>query len=516
MNKIFRVNVKRFILYPFFFYLIFFLHSSSYPAAITLKTIKVSISDTVASNGSVINIPVIVDDLTDLDVTAFSINIRYDSTILKWNEPIRGGTISAGLGGVDNGNYSIINEGGRYVANIGKINGASASAVSGDGVFIFLNFIVLNKPLGTSTNIMIEEIKLQSSTYGTYPANISNGKFLIAQKIVTTVEKGVDSINFSFSDNSKIKIQLTSGSITGRTINVTDYGYHTPVGYKNLENFDSVIGYYEIVSDVKESFEAKLTFSYTNNLSGKSGINEEDLIIAKYNFNSSLWEPCITNKDTVNNIMYVNINSFSIWALTDRKEPLLKWESNFKLITYNVFFNYTNQANLMWQSNLEILGFEIQRSLDNIEFENIGYVKGGGTSSSNLEYEFIDNNLKSNKYYYRLKQIYFDGSYEYSNALIFELPVPTTHKLNNAYPNPFNSGTVIGFEIAQADHVLLKIYDVSGREIINLIDEFKPYGYYSVKWDGKNKYGIPISSGVYICVLRIGEFMSAKKLTIVR
>ena len=510
MNKIFRINLKSFILISFFFYLTIFLNSSLYPAAI-----KVSIPDTVANVGRVINIPVIVDDLTGLDVTAFSINIRYDSTILKWNEPNNGGTISAGFMIANNGNYGIINEGGRYIASVGKINGASASAVSGGGVFIYLSFTVLDKPLGTSTNIIIEEVKLQSIS-GNHPVNLSNGKIFIAEKIVATIEKGVDSLNFNFSDDSRIKIKLTSGNMTGRTINVTDYGNQIPIDYKNVENFRSVIRYYEIVSDIKESFEAKIIFSYPNNLLEKSGISEEDLIIARYNFNSSLWEPMITNKDTINNIIYLNINSFSIWSLTDRNDSLLEWESNFKLISYNVFFNYNNRANLIWESNLEILSFEIQRSLDNIKFENIGYVKGGGTSPGNLEYEFTDNNLKSNKYYYRLNQIYFDGSYEYSKAIVFEVPAPTTHKLNSAYPNPFNSGTVIGFEVARPDNVSLKIYDVSGKEMTNLVDEFKPYGYYLVNWDGKNSYGIPLSSGVYICVLRIGKFMSAKKLTIVK
>jgi spore germination protein YaaH len=88
--------------------------------------------------------------------------------------------------------------------------------------------------------------------------------------------------------------------------------------------------------------------------------------------------------------------------------------------------------------------------------------------------------------------------------------LPAGFALGQNYPNPFNPTTVINYQIPVSGKVSLKIYDLLGKEVANLVDEEKAAGSYSVEFTGK------ISSGVYFYTLRAGEFAETKKMTILK
>jgi len=92
-------------------------------------------------------------------------------------------------------------------------------------------------------------------------------------------------------------------------------------------------------------------------------------------------------------------------------------------------------------------GFEVQRSTINIEYEKIGYVAGFGTTTDPKAYTFTDTDVSAGSYTYRLKQIDFDGSYEYSPELSVEVIPPIGYSLEQNYPNPFNPSTNIKYSI---------------------------------------------------------------------
>ena len=69
---------------------------------------------------------------------------------------------------------------------------------------------------------------------------------------------------------------------------------------------------------------------------------------------------------------------------------------------------------------------------------------------------------------------------------------PTNYKLSQDHPNPFNPTTIINYQLPEDNFVTLKIYDVLGREVAKLVDEFNPAGYYEVTFDASQ-----FSSGVY-------------------
>ena len=89
-------------------------------------------------------------------------------------------------------------------------------------------------------------------------------------------------------------------------------------------------------------------------------------------------------------------------------------------------------------------------------------------------------------------------------------------KLFQNTPNPFHLQTTIKYQIPDAGGVSLRAYDSSGRLVKVLVDEEKPAGSYASRWDGKNISGQEVPSGVYFCRLQTGEFVSTRKVILVR
>jgi hypothetical protein len=164
-------------------------------------------------------------------------------------------------------------------------------------------------------------------------------------------------------------------------------------------------------------------------------------------------------------------------------------------------------------------GFEILRCAQNDNnWKIIGFVVGKGTTTEQQFYSFIDENLAAGKYQYRLKQIDFDGTFEYSNIVEVEVNIPNEFSLSQNYPNPFNPTTKIKYTIptvtsseVEGSLVTLKVYDVLGNEIATLVNEEKLPGIYEVEFSAAN-----LSSGMYIYQLRTESFVSSRKMTVLK
>jgi hypothetical protein len=180
-----------------------------------------------------------------------------------------------------------------------------------------------------------------------------------------------------------------------------------------------------------------------------------------------------------------------------------------------------NNVQLNWKTASEInnRGFEVERKIigrrdnsrSNSHWEKIGYVAGFGTTIEPRSYIFTDNRVIPGKYWYRLRQIDYDGSYEYSNQIEVEVTAPYKFSLEQNYPNPFNPVTTIKYSIGKTQFVTLKVYDVLGNETAILVNEEKPSGTYEVIFDGKN-----LSSGIYFYRLSAGSFNLIRKMTLMK
>mgnify|MGYP006168891039 CR=1 FL=1 len=93
---------------------------------------------------------------------------------------------------------------------------------------------------------------------------------------------------------------------------------------------------------------------------------------------------------------------------------------------------------------------------------------------------------------------------------------PYSFQLNQNYPNPFNPITSISYQVQLSGDVTLNIYDILGNKIKTLIDEPKAIGDYEIKWNGTNQIGDRLSSGQYFYQLKIGDFVSTKKMVLLK
>jgi len=91
-----------------------------------------------------------------------------------------------------------------------------------------------------------------------------------------------------------------------------------------------------------------------------------------------------------------------------------------------------------------------------------------------------------------------------------------TFELEQNYPNPFNNSTIIGYDINKSSHVSLKIFDLAGREIVALVNDNKPQGFYQVTWNGMNENGKQMASGTYIFTLKTEHLLITKRMILLK
>lgn len=108
--------------------------------------------------------------------------------------------------------------------------------------------------------------------------------------------------------------------------------------------------------------------------------------------------------------------------------------------------------------------------------------------------------------------------YDFTDLSIMKLKlVENSNKkvLENAliqnYPNPFNPTTQIEYTLPADMQVTLKVYDILGREVAVLVDDWKEAGRYEIEWNGEKH-----SSGVYLYKLSAGEFVAVKKMLLAK
>lgn len=153
---------------------------------------------------------------------------------------------------------------------------------------------------------------------------------------------------------------------------------------------------------------------------------------------------------------------------------------------------------LKWATATEInnRGFEVQKKSANGEYVSVGFVNGKGTTTDIQQYSFVDRNVTVGAQSYRLKQMDFDGAFEYSSVVNVDYIAPATFELSQNYPNPFNPATLINFGLAVDSKVKLSVFNILGQEVAVLVNGFLAAGNHSANFDAKS-----LTSGIYIAKL---------------
>uniref|UniRef100_A0A7V2ZHI1 T9SS type A sorting domain-containing protein n=1 Tax=Ignavibacterium album TaxID=591197 RepID=A0A7V2ZHI1_9BACT len=223
-----------------------------------------------------------------------------------------------------------------------------------------------------------------------------------------------------------------------------------------------------------------------------------------------------------NEIDGVRINGLSLlgagfgYAIGELGLVLKYYDENIpvELISFNSELK-GNIVTLKWATATEInnQGFYVQRNRkDAVNWIDLAFINGAGTSTSINYYYFSDEITQFGKYKYRLKQIDFNGEYEYSNEVEVEYINKFDFYLSPNYPNPFNPSTKIDFNLTEKTFVRITLYDITGREIKKIIDEEMEAGNYTVSLNSEG-----IGSGVYFYEMITGSgFTAVNKLTILK
>ena len=94
--------------------------------------------------------------------------------------------------------------------------------------------------------------------------------------------------------------------------------------------------------------------------------------------------------------------------------------------------------------------------------------------------------------------------------------LPDEFALHQNYPNPFNPVTTLRYDLAEDALVIIIIHDMLGRQVKTLINRTQDAGYKSVIWNATNDYGKPVSAGIYLYQVQAGEYISTKKMVLLK
>ncbi len=184
-----------------------------------------------------------------------------------------------------------------------------------------------------------------------------------------------------------------------------------------------------------------------------------------------------------------------------------------ELASFNSSVN-RNTVHLYWATTKEInnSGFDVERNILNTnDWIKAGSVTGKGTTNEPRNYSFSEN-VNTGKYNYRLKQIDYNGNFEYFNlSNSIEVGIPEKYDISQNYPNPFNPTTKIDYDLPYDGKVNIAVYDLSGRELANLVNEVKAAGYYSLEFNASN-----LASGIYFYKITSKNFTATKKMVVLK
>ncbi|MBZ0200248.1 MAG: T9SS type A sorting domain-containing protein [Ignavibacteriaceae bacterium] len=188
-------------------------------------------------------------------------------------------------------------------------------------------------------------------------------------------------------------------------------------------------------------------------------------------------------------------------ACSSNSHPLLTWNSNDEPDKYGYVIDRAEGSgeNLVWENNIATV-----------------------TTTSFIDYEVSINPVFEDEVSYRISALDTQGKLSIpsstatiGDAVLHKLPSESNglydFVLENAYPNPFNPSTTINYQIPKDGLVTLKVYDILGREVKTLVNEYKTKGRYEVTFDASH-----LASGLYIYEIKSGEYKASKKMTLVK
>ena len=133
-----------------------------------------------------------------------------------------------------------------------------------------------------------------------------------------------------------------------------------------------------------------------------------------------------------------------------------------------------------------------------------------------LSYEFVILEVGGASCEFALDDIYWEGGGTVDVANENKDLISQEFIIYDNYPNPFNPSTNISYSISKGEHVSINIFDVKGGKVIELFNNYRFAGTYSIDWNGQNERGLQVSAGVYLYSIEAGDFRQTKKMILLK
>lgn len=255
-----------------------------------------------------------------------------------------------------------------------------------------------------------------------------------------------------------------------------------------------------------------------NNGANVTFLADADYVLGQPDFVTGGWPP--VDPPTASSLNYpeflwIDNSSNHIWVADEYNNRILRFDA---LVIPVELVSFTASAKggiveLNWSTASEKnnAGFAIEKNAAG-EWNQVGYVKGLGTSTELNHYSYIDR-VSSGKYQYRLKQIDFNGNFAYSKTVEVTVNLsPEDYGLSHNYPNPFNPSTTIKFAVENTEHVTVKVYNTLGQEIVTLFNGIANADeQYILSFDASE-----LSSGIYFYSLNSAGRNEMKKMNLMK
>jgi beta-N-acetylhexosaminidase len=224
----------------------------------------------------------------------------------------------------------------------------------------------------------------------------------------------------------------------------------------------------------------------------------DGMVMLGHLFNSNLdpLYPASLSKNVVTNLLRTQLGFKSV-TITDGM--------SMQAITSN--YGFEDSIELVVNAGVDILLYEYNLRNNTSLVQQIEEIIERKVNQGRIPVSRIEES------YNRIIQLKTKYGIISSANYIADKDLPNKYVLYQNYPNPFNSTTVISYKLEVSSYVTLKVYDLLGREVANLVDEYKPAGIYNYQLLTEN---YQLSSGVYFCQLRAGSFVETRKLVLMK
>ena len=502
-----------------------------------------------------------VDDVTGMGIYAYSLEVIYSSTDLVVTSTTSSGCISSGWGDPTTGSHP------------GKVNIASAgtSALTGGGDLVKINFqSVKAHTHGETSPLQLKNVTLNEGTPGVITSdgfvtfvenaaisgtvkyfqgdrpisnvimNLSGGA---TQNNVTNSYGDYQFTDLSIGQNYQVSASKTEsqpGAISAFDASYILRGAVGSLSFSNEQNlaadvsgdgsvsaFDaSIVLRYTVGIDVSSYdigewlFYVPLLTSWTSpklsrNYTPLNGDQtDQDFVGVLIGDVSGNWSAPVIARSTGGSVVLgdAHVNAEGCIELPIGIEGIsscysvtveLEIEADRGIVKNVAMFEESNKAILMYREDAGKLRIALASS-ERIEKGDLLRVL------FNVESEINDIHVPIALTGYEIDGKRVGGFRQEVFCRVGEMPL--TFDLKQNYPNPFNSQTIIPYEIPYREHVLLRVIDLSGRVVANLVNEEQNPGSYRVTWNGRDRVGKLVSSGVYIYEFKAGTHRDVRRV----